>query len=268
MGYDPAMSRSSVSSERSGLRSVLATPWIYSAFSGLVGASAARREFVRRYVRPAIGDSVLDIGCGPGDLLDFLPEVRYTGFDISQRYVEAARRKFGNRGEFICARVGDAAASPPDGFDVAIAFGVLHHLTDESALDLFREARQAVKPRGRLVTIDGCWDGDQSAGARWLLARDRGRHIRSAEDLVRLAGTHFDVVTAEVRHDLLRIPYSHVILVCSSSEAGAARRGSQPNAWDGSRSEAGPGSEGQKFSMEAGQNRGLGRRGGTLAGQT
>ncbi len=214
MGYDPTVTGSSVAAKRAGLRSVLATPWVYSAFSGLVGATAAREEFVRRYVRPAEGDSVLDIGCGPGDLLAFLPAVRYTGFDISQRYVEAARRKFGDRGQFLCARVGDADAAVSNRYDVAIAFGVLHHLPDDAALDLFREARQALGPRGRLVTIDGCWDPRQSRGARWLLARDRGRHIRSRDDLVRLATTQFGHVAADVRHDLLRIPYTHLILVC------------------------------------------------------
>jgi SAM-dependent methyltransferase len=218
-GYDPVMLASTVSSERAGLRSLLATPWVYSVFSGLVGATAAREEFVRRYVRPSNGDSVLDIGCGPGDLLDFLPAVRYMGFDISHRYVEAARRKFGDRGEFLCARVGDVAAVMPNRFDVAIAFGVLHHLTDDAALGLFREARQVLKPQGRLVTIDGCWDRHQSRSARWLLARDRGRHVRSEEDLVHLGATHFGHVEADVRRDLLRIPYSHVILVCSQERS-------------------------------------------------
>ena len=46
------------------------------------------KSFMRYHVRP--GTSVLDIGCGPGDLLDSLHPSEGVGIDISPKMVEIA----------------------------------------------------------------------------------------------------------------------------------------------------------------------------------
>jgi hypothetical protein len=97
----------------------------------------------------------------------------------------------------------------------------LHHLADDEALALLRLARAALKPGGRFVTFDGCLVDGQSAFARFLLRRDRGRFVRHRDDYLRLASRVFPNVTASVRHDLLRLPYTHIILECSAG-AGEA----------------------------------------------
>jgi hypothetical protein len=75
-------------------------------------------------------------------------------------------------------------------------------------------ARRTLKPEGRLITLDGVWVAGQSRFAKLLLSRDRGRFVRHAEEYVALAATSFPVVHSTVRHDMLRIPYSHLILEC------------------------------------------------------
>jgi len=67
-------------------------------------------------------------------------------------------------------------------------------------------------PHGRLVTFDGCYVKGQSTMARGLLAADRGGYVRDAAAYRELAVPHFSAVRAELRHDLLRIPYTHVIM--------------------------------------------------------
>ena len=79
---------------------------------------------------------------------------------------------------------------------------------------LFQIAHSALKPRGKLVTLDGVWTNDQSRAARYLLARDRGQFVRSQEQYVNLASQEFSTIKASIRHDLLRIPYTHIILEC------------------------------------------------------
>ncbi|MGC2190315.1 MAG: hypothetical protein WA607_17975, partial [Candidatus Sulfotelmatobacter sp.] len=82
------------------------------------------------------------------------------------------------------------------------------------AVQLFRMARRTLKPDGRLITSDGVWLASQSKFAKFLLSRDRGRFVRQAEEYVALASTSFSSVSSAVRHDMLRIPYSHLILEC------------------------------------------------------
>jgi hypothetical protein len=91
---------------------------------------------------------------------------------------------------------------------------VLHHLDDDEAVALFRVARDAMKPGARLVTIDGVWTDAQSQVVKYLLARDRGRFVRTEAGYLDLASRVFSNIESSIRHDLLRIPYTVVILKC------------------------------------------------------
>jgi SAM-dependent methyltransferase len=158
----------------------------------------------------------VDIGCGTGELVRYLPETDYVGFDARKEYVQAAQARHGQRGRFLHARVGNAPLVSEAPFDLAIAFGVIHHLDDAEADLLFAEARSALKPGGRLVTYDPCRVTGQSRVARWLISMDRGRAIRTPAALGKLAAAHFSDIRTDVRHDFLRIPYTHVVLECGS----------------------------------------------------
>ncbi|MGA7986602.1 MAG: class I SAM-dependent methyltransferase [Burkholderiales bacterium] len=196
-------------------RTVLARPGVYSLFRRLVGRDAARAVYARQYLRLEPGQRVLDIGCGTGDILEFLPPVRYVGYDVSQSYIERARRRFGDRGEFHCRAVDDDLPLPEGGYELVIAHGLLHHLDDDAARTLFRVAHRALTSGGRLVTFDGCFTEDQSPAARFFLSLDRGRHVRDRASYEALARTAFGQVKASVRHDLIRLPYTHLIMECT-----------------------------------------------------
>jgi SAM-dependent methyltransferase len=198
------------------LSKVLSFPGAYRLFSRMVSGNVWE-VYLTEYVKPAAGEKVLDIGCGPGDVLNYLPKVDYTGVDISPEYIDSARKRFGNRGRFLCSDVGLLTIEREHGtFDLAIATGVLHHLDDGRAAKLLELARLALKPGGRFISYDGCYLPDQSKIARWLLGKDRGQFVRVREDYLRLASASFCRVEPHLRHDLLRIPYSHLIMRCSN----------------------------------------------------
>jgi len=183
----------------------------------MVGKVSAPRTFLAEHAKPAPGEKILDIGCGPADILAYLPEANYTGFDISPEYVRAAKQRFGTRGRFYSGDVGLATIEGEQGtFDLVMAIGVVHHLDDAQAAKLFELARQALRPDGRLVTYDGCYVPKQSPIARWMLAHDRGKFVRTQEKYHRLASACFAKVEPRIRQDLLRVPYTHLILRCSN----------------------------------------------------
>jgi cyclopropane fatty-acyl-phospholipid synthase-like methyltransferase len=99
-------------------------------------------------------------------------------------------------------------------FDTVLALGILHHLDDAEASTLFSIAAQALKPGGRLITVDGVWVEGQSSVVKYLLSRDRGQFVRKIAEYQKLGAGHFAQMQAQVRHDLLRIPYSLLVLEC------------------------------------------------------
>ena len=198
--------------KRGKLYSLLSLPVVFRCFRALV-LGDGYRIYISDYVKPVAGEKVLDIGCGLGDIMNYLPPVKYLGFDINASYIEAAQKRFGKRGRFFCGDVGLAAIDEEAGtFDLAMATGVLHHLDDGRAARLFELAYKALKPGGRLITYDGCYVAGQPRLARFVVSRDRGEFVRRCEDYERLAAGFFSKVEALVRHDLLRIPYTHLIM--------------------------------------------------------
>ena len=97
---------------------------------------------------------------------------------------------------------------------MVLAVGVLHHLDDSESISLLKLAYTALKEGGRLVTYDGCYVEGQSKMAQFIISQDRGRYIRKKGEYYNLACQVFKNVKQDLRHDLLRIPYTHLIMEC------------------------------------------------------
>ena len=196
------------------IRSVLAIPTAYQLWFNIVGGPARANVLLNQYVQPAVGARILEIGCGPGTIVRYLPpSSEYWGFDLSPKYIELAKKRF-PKAHFVCERVSQFSLAKEQRFDVVLAVGIVHHLDDAEAQQLFQIAHDALKPGGKLVTCDGVYADGQSSTARWLLARDRGEYVRSEREYVGIASQVFSDIRPSVRHDLLRIPYTHLIMEC------------------------------------------------------
>ena len=197
-----------------GIRSVLSSSLVYNALQKLLGASTTRDKIVKRFIRPYAGMNMLDIGCGTAEILSHLPEgVRYQGFDASADYIFHARQRFGNRGNFKQGLVTTKTLESSGCYDLVLASGLLHHLEDEEIAVFAETAKGALRPGGRLVTIDCAYIPNQNPIARFLIARDRGQNVRSPEGYAKFfpIDDGWDV-NIHLRHDLLRLPYTHVVL--------------------------------------------------------
>lgn len=196
-----------------GVRGILSHSLVYSMLQTLMGAHSSRKSFVENYVRPFPGMRILDIGCGPADILAYLPAVNYSGFDISEDYIDQARKRFGALGQFHCKQLAvDDLESLPS-CDVVFAIGLIHHLEDDEAINVMQLALRALKPGGRLLTIDPCLDPSQNPIARMLIRGDRGQNVRDKAGYEALARAVFESPRIEVRHRAW-IPYTHCFMEC------------------------------------------------------
>ena len=128
-----------------GLRSVLSLASVYRFAQRAIGAEAFRETLAAEVLQVSDGDRILDIGCGTADIVEHLPDVDYLGFDSSERYVEAARQRFGDRGRFVTA----VPSEVDDVFGdrtLVTAIGVLHHLDDDTAHEALELAETALRP--------------------------------------------------------------------------------------------------------------------------
>jgi SAM-dependent methyltransferase len=197
-----------------GVYRILERPTIYDRLQKLLGGELAFRRLVAEFLRPFPGATILDIGCGTGSLLRYLPnDVTYFGYDINPAYIAAAQRRHGDRGRFLCARAGQ---EPHDlfgdtKFDFVIALALLHHLDDEEAHGVLALARRTLRAGGVFFAVDAVLHERQSLLAKAVILLDRGGNVRSPEGYRRMLDSHFPRVEQWLVTDLMRIPYSHFI---------------------------------------------------------
>ena len=203
-----------MSHRSTGVYKILERPGVYARFQALLGGPQALRRFVDEFVRPSAGIRLLDVGCGTGSLLDYLPDsVSYVGFDINPAYIEAARVRYGSRAVFHCARVGEEPRDIQDGsFDLVVAVALLHHLGDGQARQLIQMAWRVLRPGGAFVSIDGTLHQEQPWLAKVLARLDRGGAVRSPEAYRHLLAPHFPEAESWLLTDMLAVPYSHCVM--------------------------------------------------------
>ena len=93
---------------------------------------------------------ILDVGCGTGEVLDFLSELRYEveGIDPS----EEALRYCGNKSLKVKSGTAEMISFDNDSFDGVLALDVLEHLADDSVG--VKELCRILKPNGlAIITV-------------------------------------------------------------------------------------------------------------------
>lgn len=132
-------------------------------------------EYARK-VKP--GNRVLDIGCGNGKLLEFLPtKIDYLGVDTSKKIIEIAASRFPER-EFKAADILTLQNLNETDFDHIFCVAVIHHLPGR---DLRVQALQnmagKMKPNGKMIIT--AWN---------LWAQKKFRKLLLKNILLRLIG--------------------------------------------------------------------------------
>lgn len=198
----------------SGIRSILSSPRVYDAFQAIMGADRARNRIVQDFIRAKPGDRILDLGCGTADYLAFLPDVHYVGWDLSADYIAAAQARFGNRGHFEQRDFVNLETNVDGEFDIALIGGVLHHLDDTTACKLLGVAHTLLRPGGRVVCIEPCFEVGQNPLAKLLVSLDRGQNVRTRPAYEQLAQPTFQTIHSTVCHQHW-IPYTHCVMECT-----------------------------------------------------
>jgi SAM-dependent methyltransferase len=196
------------------IRSIFAVPSVYDAFQDFVGANALKQRFLATYIPSGKPLRVLEVGCGPGRNLDYLPEtVDYTGCDLSAKYIAHAKKRYGHRAQFYCLSVADLGNLELDKFDIVMSIGTLHHLSDDLVQKLSRETLAVLKNEGFFLALEPCWTDHQSWIDRTIMSYDRGEDIRTIGGYTKLLRQTFrDAEGHELDTDVIIYPTSACVI--------------------------------------------------------
>jgi SAM-dependent methyltransferase len=187
---------------------------LYNLSMNFLGGANSRKKFLSDYVSFSPNYKVLDLGCGTAQILSLLSNVEYTGIDASQDYINTAQKRFPN-GKFICSYF-DETTKLDGKYDLVLALGLIHHMDEKTSKNLITNACNILKDGGMLITLDNVLFQGQNLLTRWIIKQDRGNYIRNLREYTSLFPQDiFKNIQFDLREDLLRIPYSHIISICT-----------------------------------------------------
>jgi len=140
-------------------------PWasLYDKIVWLVsfGKDQAIRRKIAELAQIKPGDSVLDVGCGTGDLALAAKTLagstgQVYGTDASPKMIDVAQQKAARIGAEVTFQVDliENITFPDDQFDVVLSTLMMHHLPDDLKREGLAEIYRVLKPGGRLFIVD------------------------------------------------------------------------------------------------------------------
>jgi len=189
---------------------------------------AEQRVNVRRVFRELghpNGGRVLDFGCGTGLFATTLAKEfgGYVGYDPDRRLVQYAARLYPTL-TFTPDQQGAARGGP---YDSVLANCCFHHIANEQVDGCLEFIAGHLQPAGHFVLIDILAPPGRRASFRqlWGLA-ERGDHLRSDEDYLRLLNQRFEVVRRDVTRAHILSKFSPLysdlaIYICRPRPAGS-----------------------------------------------
>ena len=204
-----------------GVRRILEVPWAYSFFQKSIQRKSIWADIFEREIFLDVNSlSILDIGCGPGNLLAEqgmkIDQSKFVGIDPSQDYVDHATELF------PAARFHSGTVKSVDlteeTFDLIVISGVLHHVDDEEAQEIMRFAHAHKTNKGLIVSLDPVFFPGQNVFARWMALADRGQNVRTVESLEGLwrGALASSDIQISIKSGYLRVPHDYVLCKVSS----------------------------------------------------
>ena len=160
-----------------------------------LGKAKTLRQATIEQARLQLGEIVLDVGCGTGDLTLLAKQRvggagRVCGIDAAPGMIDVARRKAQRAGIEIDYRVEaiEERTFPYQTFDGVLSSLMMHHLPDDLKPRALAEIKRVLKPGGRVLIADLKRPTDW-LGRQLMRVLMHGHVQRGAQDLPALLST-------------------------------------------------------------------------------
>jgi ubiquinone/menaquinone biosynthesis C-methylase UbiE len=198
-----------MSQKTHGIHKFFSFPLVYSLTQKIMSGEKKRETIVKKIVKK--NSTVLDIGCGTGKIIEALPNVNYYGYDISEVYINYAKKKYNKPNiKFFRKKFTSADLKKLPKFDYVLLFGILHHLGDIEVKKLLFLIKKILKKGGLILTCDPVYVKNQNFLAKFLIDNDVGENIRFANGYIDIIKKIFRKTTYRVVQQNI-LPYNWFI---------------------------------------------------------
>ncbi len=202
-----------MSQRANSLYNLINNPILYIIFQKIMSGTSFRKKIIINNIKKR-RINVLDIGCGPAEILNYIPNANYYGFDIDKRSIKYAKKKYKRKNHhFFCKRFEQKELIRLPKFDFIILFGILHHLENSEIKKLLYLCKKKMKKNSKLLTEDPIFLKKQNFIAKFLIRHDRGINVREKKEYLNLVKKHFRSVSSKITHQFF-IPYTWFSMTC------------------------------------------------------
>ena len=131
-------------------------PRLWLLMQNTIGGNACKQALATEHYRRQ--KRVLEIGCSVGNtsaVFRAFPNVTLTGIDIDRHAIDLAKRRFRNEPNFRFSLSSlEELSRRRETFDYVLFAGVLHHVADNTGLQLLRDAVKCTTSGGRMVIYE------------------------------------------------------------------------------------------------------------------
>lgn len=193
----------------------LGKTFFYLLIQKIMGGTTAREKIIK-INKIKKNCNILDVGCGPAYVLDFLKNksLKYFGYDTEINHIKYAKKKFSHKDyHFFCKKFNISELNKLPKFDYVFLFGIIHHLNNTELKKIIFLIKKILKKNGKLLILDNILIKKQNIIARALIKLDKGNYIRNLSDYECFLKNNFNKFSYSIINQKF-IPYTWFTSVC------------------------------------------------------
>lgn len=196
------------------MKRILKIPQFYKFYINLIGGKKFFKNYVEKYVSPKENQTILELGCGSGNILYYLPKtIDYTGLDLNSKCIKYCKKKFPSF-EFLIKDVSDFNLNKT--FDIIFSEGIMACLSDEQIEKMLKNICKHSKKDTKIILSDMNFCKENTKLQNFFLKQERGKYLRSTKDFIKIYSkfnNEFEIKEIIETRSAFKIPNSKSLVV-------------------------------------------------------
>lgn len=190
-------------------------PHLWLLMQKLIGGNGSKQKFAKKWYSGQ--KKILEIGCSVGNVSSCFTRfknVEFIGIDIDGAVIEVAQKRFKKYPNFSFQNCYLADfVNQENQFDYILFAGILHHVDDQTAIQLLMDVKRCANPKSSIVVYEPeiPRENDSFILRNFIKKLEQGQFVRSRsgyQSLIQQAGLRILDATSEMQSPgIVKRPY-------------------------------------------------------------